>query len=266
MCHPSNESDPAGVNREPEFREALCEVGRRLWAKNLVASNDGNLSFRMAENRVLCTPTMVSKGFMDPESLAVVNLEGRQVSGARPITSEIRLHLHLYRHRPDIRAVVHAHPPHATALAIVCEELPRWILPEAEVNLGLLPIAPYATPGTQEFADAINPWIDDHDAFLLRNHGAVTVGSNPYDAYYRMETVDQYCRILLLAQQYGEPGRIPPAGRDALLEMKRKAGLPDRRYDSAPPPKPEHFTPLKGPLTDEPKLSPLARKPESGSS
>ena len=244
------------MNREDEFREAICEVGRRLWARNYTASNDGNISFRLAENRVLCTPTMVSKGFMDPESLALVNLDGRQTGGPLPITSEIRLHLHLYRHRPDIRAVVHAHPPHATALTLVREELPRWILPEAEVNLGLLPIAPYATPGTQEFAEAINPWMDGQDAFLLRNHGAVTVGVDPYDAYYRMETVEQYCRILLLACQHGEPRQIPPEGREALAALREKLGPAGGGAQEA-----GRFEPLRGPLTDAPKPSPLARRP-----
>lgn len=237
---------------EPELREALCEIGRRCWTRGYVAANDGNFSFRLGEDRVLCTPTMVSKGFMRPDELAVASLDGEQVSGPRPITSEIRLHLHLYRSRPDIRAVVHAHPPHATGMTIACEEVPRWIMPEAEWNMGLLPIAPYATPGTEGFARALDPWIADHDSFLLRNHGAVTSGGDPYDAYYRMEVVDQFCRIVMLARQFGGLREIPRESRKELLDMKQQAGIPDRRYPARAPGKRE-FTPLTGPLTDAPK-------------
>ena len=173
---------------EWEMREAMCEVGRRVWRREYVASNDGNFSVRLDENRVLCTPTLVSKGFMKPEEMAVVNMGGAQVSGRLPMTSEVKVHLEMYRRRPDVRAVVHVHPPNATAFAVAKRPLPKCVLPEIEVFLGEIPIVPYATPGTQDFADAVIPFLQHHHAFLLSNHGALTIGRDPFECYYRMET------------------------------------------------------------------------------
>ncbi len=252
---------------EKEIREAFCEVGRRVWTKDYIASNDGNFSFRLDENRVLCTPTMISKGFMKPEDMVIVDLEGNQLAGKRRATSEVRIHLFVYRHRPDVHAVVHVHPPHATAFAVAQRELPKCVLPEIEIFLGEIPLAPYATTGTWEFAQSIAPWVARHDAFLLTNHGAVTVGKDPFDAYYKMETLDQYCRILLLAGRVGDWNRIDGAGMRDLLNLKAKLGIPDTRgatpsCESGVPPggpptpaMPGVFRPHPGPLTDEPKLA-----------
>ncbi|MEO8376932.1 MAG: class II aldolase/adducin family protein [Candidatus Sumerlaeota bacterium] len=248
-----------------ELRGALCEVGRRVWQKNFIASNDGNFSFRIAENAVLCTPTMISKGFMKPEDMVIVDLQGNQIGGSRKATSEIKIHLFIYQRRPDVYSVVHVHPPHATAFAVTQRELPKCVLPEIELFLGEIPLAPYATTGTWEFARSIAPWVENHDAFLLTNHGAVTVGLDPYDAYYKMETLDQYCRILLLAAQAGDWNRIDFAGMKDLLRVKEKLGVPDPRgadfcatgtvKSTRPKPIPNRFVPHPGPLTDAPKLS-----------
>lgn len=250
---------------EREIAEAMCEVGRRVWQKNYVASNDGNFSFRLSEDRVLCTPTMTSKGFMKPEQMVVVDLDGNQVGGTARATSEVKIHLFIYRERPDVHSVVHVHPPHATAFAVAQRELPKCILPEIEIFLGEIPLAPYATTGTWDFARSIAPWVRNHDCFLLTNHGAVTVGQDPFDAYYKMETLDQYCRILLLAGQLGDWRAINHAGVSQLLDLKRKMGVPDPRggescrVGAAPhamdlPRDARPFIPHGGPITDAPKL------------
>lgn len=238
---------------EQAARSALCEIGRRVWQREYIASNDGNFSVLLAPNRILCTPTMVSKGFMDPADLPVVDLDGKLISGPKPPTSEIRVHLAIYRHRPDVRAVVHVHPPHATAFAVVRRNLPKCVLPEVEVFLGEIPLVPYATPGTQEFADVAVPYVQSHNAFLLTNHGAITVGSDPFEAYYRMETLEQYCRILILASHLGDLQELDVAAMADLLRLRAKLGLPDRREklpphewcsQAMPPSGPTHVTQL----------------------
>jgi len=216
---------------EGAMREALCEIGRRVWMREYVASNDGNFSVRLSSDRVLATPTMVSKGFMRPEELAIVTLDGNQVSGPRPVTSELKMHLAIYRARPDVRAVVHVHPPHATAFAITRRPLPKCVLPEVEVLLGEIPMTPYETPGTHAFAEALLPYVRDHNAFLLTNHGAVTVGQDPYEAYYRMETLDQYCRILILAAHIGNWQQLDHEQVVSLLKIREKLGYRDRRLE-----------------------------------
>lgn len=186
---------------ELELRRAICEIGHRVWLREFVASNDGNISVRLDEDRILCTPTMVSKGFMNPEDLAVVDWQGNQLSGVLPRTSEVKAHIEFMRHRPDVKAVLHAHPPHATAFCVARMVLPRNVLPEIELFFDQIPMVPYATPGTQEFADLIIPHMKRADAFLLSSHGALTVGETVAECYYRMEMIDQYCRILILAKQ-----------------------------------------------------------------
>lgn len=234
---------------EGAMREALCEIGRRVWMREYVASNDGNFSVRLSSDRVLATPTMVSKGFMRPEELAIVTLDGNQVSGPRPVTSELKMHLAIYRARPDVRAVVHVHPPHATAFAITRRPLPKCVLPEVEVLLGEIPMTPYETPGTHAFAEALLPYVRDHNAFLLTNHGAVTVGQDPYEAYYRMETLDQYCRILILAAHIGDWQQLDHEQVVSLLKIREKLGYRDRRLA-------EKDRPLCSPEVPPPSSSP----------
>ncbi len=222
------------IANEQEARTALCEIGRRVWQREYIASNDGNFSVRLGPDRILCTPTMVSKGFMRPEELPVVDMQGNLLSGPKPPTSEIRIHLAIYRYRPDVAAVVHVHPPHATAFAIVRRNLPKCVLPEVEVFLGEIPLVPYATPGTQEFADVAVPYLQNHNAFLLTNHGAITVGRDPFEAYYRMETVEQYCRILILAAHLGDLKQLDMRAMSDLLRIRQKLGYEDRRLGRPP--------------------------------
>lgn len=214
---------------EWQLRELMCEIGRRVWQRGYVAANDGNFSCRLGDGRVLATPTMISKGFMQPSDLVTVDLEGRQLSGERRVTSELKMHLHCYRSRPDVRACVHAHPPNATAFAIVQDPVPKCIMPEAEVNLGEIPIVPYATPGTEAFAQALDEHLPDFNVFLLASHGVLALGADLLEAYHRLETADHYCRILINVRALGQATRISPEAMESLFEIKRRMGLHDRR-------------------------------------
>jgi len=214
---------------EWEARELLCEVGRRCWERQFVAANEGNFSYRIGENEILATPTLVSKGFMKPDDLCKINMEGHQTGGRLKPTSEALMHLEIYERRPEMKAVVHVHPPHATAFAVVGQPVPKCIVPEVEVFLHEIPIVSYATPGTKEFADAIRPYLTDFTVLLLQNHGAVAIGKDILDAYYKMEVIDQYCRILILARQIGEWNPLTQEAMQALFRTKAGLGLPDRR-------------------------------------
>ncbi len=215
---------------EYKLKEDICEIGRRVYAKGFAAANDGNLTVRVGENEVLCTPTMVSKGYLKPEDICKVDMEGNQISGTKKRTSEVLLHLSVYKHRPDIKAVVHCHPPHATAFAVAHEPIPKCVLPEVEVFLGEVPIAVYETPGGQEFADTIVPYVKDCNTILLANHGTVTFGPDIEKAYWNSEIIDAYCRILLLAKQLGRVNYFSNQETAELLALKKRIGYDDPRF------------------------------------
>lgn len=189
----------------------LCELGRRAYARSLVAGTEGNFSLRLHDDRILCTPTGLCKGLMRPEDLCVLTLAGKQVSGRRRHSSEILVHLAIYSANPKVRAVVHTHPPFATTFAVVGEPLPRGILPEAEMFLGEVPLVPYATTGTADLANAVRPFAREHVAVLLQNHGAVTWGGDLELAYGRTEVLEAVCRVLHQARQIGVAQPIPEA-------------------------------------------------------
>jgi len=220
-----------GTFNEWKLREEMCEIGRRVYNKGFAAANDGNISFRLDENRVLCTPTRVSKGFMKPDDLCIVDLDGKQISGKKKRSSEILLHLTIMKTRPDVRSVVHCHPPHATAFAVAHEPIPKCTMPEFEVFLGEVAIAPYETPGTQTFADTIIPYIKDTDTVLLANHGTVTAGSDLMDAYFKTEIIDAYCRILILTKQIGHVEYYSDAKAAELIKIKPGLGIRDVRLE-----------------------------------
>src|SRR5580698_5374471 len=192
-----------------KLKQEICEIGQRVYNRGFAAANDGNISFRISENEVLCTPTMISKGFMKPEDICSVDMQGNQLSGRRKRSSEILLHLAIMKARADVKSVVHCHPPHATAFAIAREPIPKCVLPEIEVFLGEVAISPYETPGGQSFADTVLPYVKDTDTILLANHGTVTYGSDLEDAYFKTEIIDAYCRILILAKQLGRVNYYP---------------------------------------------------------
>ena len=180
----------------------IVEVGRRLWTRGFVASNDGNISVRIDADRLLMTPASVSKGFMTPDMMVVTDLDGRLLSGApgRKPSSEILMHLVAYRERPDVGAVVHAHPPLSTGFAVAGIPLDRAVLAEVVTTLGSIPIAEYGTPSTRELADTVAPYVKAHDGLLLANHGALALGSDLFAAYYKMETIEHFARISLVAR------------------------------------------------------------------
>ncbi len=217
---------------EWEIKREICEVGRRMYDKGFVAANDGNISYRLGPNRFLCTPTGVSKGFLKPADIALVDGQGRQLSGGKPRTSEIKLHLRIYGELPGINAVCHAHPPHATAFAVAGMTLPSAILPEVEILIGQVPLADYDTPGTDQFADTILPHLRNKaNTILLANHGAVACDRTLEQAYFHLETLDMYCQILLLSKEVGGIRQIPAPKVRELLDIKQRLGIDDPRLD-----------------------------------
>jgi L-fuculose-phosphate aldolase len=188
---------------EQQLRDGIVEVGRRLYARGYVASNDGNISVRLDDARILTTPKSVSKGFMTPGMMVVTDLAGKKISGERDPSSELLMHLEVYRNRPDVRAVVHAHPPLATGFAVAGIPLDRAVLAEVITTLGSIPIAEYGTPSTQELPDAVRRYIKAHDGLLLANHGALTVAHELFAAYYKMETIEHFAKISLVARMLG---------------------------------------------------------------
>jgi L-fuculose-phosphate aldolase len=218
---------------EYKLKDQICEIGRRVYAKGFAAANDGNISVRLNDKEVLCTPTMVSKGFIKPEDLCVVDYEGKQLRGTRKRSSEILLHLAVYKNNPQVNAVVHCHPPHATAFAVAGEPIPKCVLPEVEVFLGEVPIAIYETPGTQKFADTIIPFVKKCNTIILANHGTVTFGPDLEKAYWNSEIIDAYCRILILARQLGRVNYFTETQTKELLDLKKKLGYDDPRFGKA---------------------------------
>lgn len=207
----------------------ICDIGRRIYNKGFAAGNDGNISFRLGTNEVLCTPTMVSKGFLTPDQLCTVDMEGRQLTGRLKRTSEVLLHLAIMKKRSDVKSVVHCHPPHATAFAVAHEPIPQCVLPEVEVFLGDVPITKYETPGSQVFADTILPFVEKANVIILANHGTVSYGETVERAYWWTEILDAYCRILMLAKDLGRINYFTEAKERELLDLKTKWGFQDAR-------------------------------------
>lgn len=205
-----------------QLKADIVEVGRRLWTRGFVASNDGNITIRLDEDRILTTPSGVSKGFMTPDMMVVVDMSGRRIAGSRDASSELKMHLEVYRQRPDARAVVHAHPPLATGFAVAGVPLDRAVLAEVICTLGSIPIAEYATPSTEELPEAVRRYIKAHDGLLLANHGALTVGRDVYAAYYKMETIEHFARISLTARLLGGERLI---AQDEVLRLQNLRGL-----------------------------------------
>jgi len=210
-------------------KQEICEIGRRIYAKGFAAANDGNISVRISENEVLCTPTLQCKGFLTPDDITTVDMSGKQIAGRKKMSSEALLHLEIYKQRADIKSVVHCHPPHATAFAVAREPIPQCVLPEVEVFLGDVPIARYETPGGQAFADTILPFVHKSNIMLLANHGTVSYGETVERAYWWTEILDAYCRILLLSHQLGRVQYVGEQKERELLELKKGWGYSDPR-------------------------------------
>lgn len=212
---------------EFQIRQQICEIGHRMWLRGYTAGNEGNISYRLSKDQVLCTPTMISKGFMKPGDLCKVDMTGKQIEGTKRRTSEILLHLRIYKAREDIKAIIHSHPPHLTAFAIARREIPLCIIPEMELIVGHVPIAEYATPGTDELAQSILQFVDNANTVLLANHGVVCWAKDVEDAFFKLEVADSYCRVLLLAAQLGGATQIPEHQVKDLLKIKQSLGITD---------------------------------------
>lgn len=214
-----------------KVKQEICEIGDRIYKKGFAAANDGNISYRVSENEVVCTPTQICKGFMKPDDLCVVDMEGKQIAGHRKRTSEVMLHLAIMKARPEIKSVVHCHPPYATAFGIAREPIPQCVIPEVEIFLGDVPITKYAIPGGQEFADTILPFVHKSNVVILANHGTVSYGETVERAYWWTEILDAYCRILMLSRSLGRVNYFTEPEAQALLNLKGKWGFKDPRSE-----------------------------------
>jgi L-fuculose-phosphate aldolase len=216
------------VKTEREYRDDIVEIGRLMFQKSWVAANDGNITIRIDADRILATPTGVSKGMMKPDDLLVLDLHGNKIAGRRERTSEIAMHLKIYELRPDVRAVVHAHPPVTTGFATAGRPLNMALLPEVVIGLGCVPLAAYGLPGTPELTEPMLPLIPRYDAVLMANHGAVCYGEDVFQAYFRMETIEHFARITLVAELLGGPNVLPRREVNKLLDSRSRYGVKPR--------------------------------------
>jgi L-fuculose-phosphate aldolase len=212
----------SGEEAEIELRRSLVRLGRSLYRLGFMPGTSGNLSVRLDDERILATPTGRSKFLLRSEDMVIVDLEGHQLAGSRKVTSEIGMHTAIYRMRPDARAVVHSHPPIATGFACSGRPLNEPLCSEAIMTLGVVPLAPYATTGTIDLAASLEPLVPEHSAILLANHGAVTFGGDLLDAFLKMETVEHYAHICLVAHQLGSVQLLEGRALDDLLEARER--------------------------------------------
>lgn len=212
-----------------EIKQEICEIGRRIYADGFVAANDGNISVKIDEDTYFATPTGVSKGFMTPEMICKVDGEGnlKEPNDWRP-SSEFKMHLRVYQERQDVNAVVHAHPPIATAFAIAGIPLDKLIMPEAVIFLGAVPIAEYGTPSTMEIPDSLMPYIQDYDSILLANHGALSFGCDLNTAFFRMESTEFYAKLLFYARMLGGEKEISCGNIKKLIDLRKQFGVSGR--------------------------------------
>jgi len=213
------------AKNEQQLREDIVQVGKLIYQKGWVAANDGNISVRLDENHILCTCTGISKGMMTVDDLIVCDLGGNKLAGIRERTSEIAMHLMIYRARADVFSVVHAHPPVATGFAVAGKPLNLALLPEVVIGLGCVPLADYGTPGTPALSDGMRPYVPKYDAILLSNHGLVCYGEDVYKAFFKMETVEHFARITLVAELLGGPRVLPAEEVDKLFALRSRYGV-----------------------------------------
>ena len=208
-----------------ELRQDIVDVGKLVFQKGWIAANDGNVSVRLDDQRILCTPTSICKGMMSSDDLIVCDLDGNKVEGWRERTTEIAMHATIYRMRPDVRAVLHVHPPVATGFAAAGRALDLALLPEIIISLGCVPLADYGLPGTPALTEGMLPLIPKYDAILMANHGAVTYGEDVYQAFHRMEMVEHFARITLVAELLGGARALPRVEVRKLFDSRQRYGV-----------------------------------------
>jgi L-fuculose-phosphate aldolase len=213
------------------LKEQLCDIGRRLWQREYVDGNGGNIAIRVGEDIAICTPTLVSKGFMKPEDMCLVDFDGNQLAGTKKRTSEILMHLEIMKRQPKAVATCHCHPPYSTGFAVAGVLPPTCMIPEFEVFASVA-IAPYRTPGTPEMGQLVAELVDKHNTILMANHGVVSWShNNVEDAYFKMEILEAYCRTILVTAQVGKPANtMTPGQLQDLLKIKQSLGIPDPRH------------------------------------
>lgn len=216
------------VKTEREYAADIVQVGKLVFQKGWVAANDGNISIRLDDERIMCTPTGVSKGMMHLDDIIIVDYAGEKIAGRLERTSEIKMHLKIYELRDDINAVVHAHPPTATGFAAAGRALDTALLPEVVIGLGCVPLADYGLPGTDALTEPMLPLIPKYDALLLGNHGAVSYGQDVMQAYFRMEVVEHFARINFVAEMVGGARPLPRVEVDKLFESRGRYGVSSR--------------------------------------
>ncbi|MBC2605224.1 class II aldolase/adducin family protein [Pelagicoccus albus] len=213
------------------LKERICHIGERIWNKGYVDGNGGNITVRVGDNLVLCTPTLISKGFMTPDDICMVDLDGNQVAGTRPRTSEVNTHLGIMKAEPKAKSCVHAHPVYATAFAVAGVVPPACLIPEPEVFLGEIGFASYQTPGTPENAKEVGALAKRHQSILMQNHGVICWGNDVEDAYWKMENTDAFCQTVSISMQIGGPKSYSPDKLKDLIILRKKLGMPDHRLD-----------------------------------
>ena len=213
------------------LKEQLCDIGRRLWGRAYVDGNGGNIAIKVGEDIAICTPTLVSKGFMKPEDMCLVDFEGNQLAGVKRRTSEILMHLEIMKRQPKAVATCHCHPPYSTGFAVAGLVPPTCMIPEYEVFASVA-VAPYRTPGTPEMGKLVADLVDKHNTILMANHGVVSWShNNVEDAYFKMEILEAYCRTILVTAQLGIPAKTMTAPQlQDLLKIKQSLGIPDPRH------------------------------------
>jgi L-fuculose-phosphate aldolase len=221
------------------MKNKIIEVGKRAYARGYIASNDGNISARIDTKHVLITPTGISKGFMKASDLIVVDMNGKIVSGKKKPSSEIHMHLQIYKEREDVNSVCHLHPPYATGFAVAGIPLDQYVLPEVVITLGTIPLVPYGTTGTEELYKPLLPLLQNYDAFLLANHGALTVGIDVFNSYYKMETLEHVAQIIFIAKQLGNVNTLNAEQVQKLVALRKKFGI---KTDIGFPPAKKQFT------------------------
>lgn len=206
---------------ELEARGKVCEVGKLLFDKGFVSANDGNISVRVTENEILTTPTGVSKGFLKPDMVVKVNLDGEVLSGYLKPSTELKMHLRVYHECPQVHAVVHAHPPYSTAFAVAGIPLDKALMPESVISLGPVPIAEYGTPSTDEIPNAVSKYLKDYNAVLLENHGVLTWANDLYSAYFHVERLEFTAKVTYLAKQLGNERELSNTNIEKLLALRK---------------------------------------------
>jgi L-fuculose-phosphate aldolase len=212
-------------DEEARLRNAICEIGKLCYARGYIVAADGNISARLADGTIIVTPTGAMKGFLSPENLAKVDMQGKPVDNGPRASSEIGIHLVSYQERPDMRAVLHCHPPHAVAMTIAGIDMQTPIIPEIIVTIGGIPTAPYGTPGTPELPESIRKIVKCSDTLVMQNHGSVTLGANLLDAYKKLDMLEHTAKILWLAHCVGKVNALPPEAVQKLLGTRGQLGI-----------------------------------------